>query len=47
MRALGGAETEAVAEIGFEVAIVGVDGFERGGKKRSSGRSLLEAGSLR
>ena len=34
MRALGGAETEAVAEIGFEVAIVGVDGLERGGKKR-------------
>ena len=39
MRALGGAETEALAEIGVEVAIVGVDGLERGGKKRSLHRA--------
>src|SRR6476659_4064105 len=34
MGAFGFAETEAVAEIGIEIAIVGVDGLERGGEKR-------------
>ena len=34
MGAFGFAETEAVAKIGFEIAIVGVDSLERGGKER-------------
>src|SRR6476620_861840 len=34
MSAFGFAETKAIAEIGFEIAIVGVDGLERGGEER-------------
>src|SRR4051794_34432526 len=32
-RALGGAETDAVPEVGFEIAVIGVDRFERGAEE--------------
>ena len=34
MGALGFAETEAIAKIAFEIAVVGVNGLERGGEER-------------